>query len=67
MGKSLIMGPSPKKQHANTSIENSIEDMPQEEERLDVNELKGSKQITKETMMLPSNDQDTTTTISSID
>jgi hypothetical protein len=29
--------------------------------------IKGSKQITKETMMLPSNDQNTTTTIGSID
>ncbi len=43
MGKSLIVGPSPKKQHASTSIENSIEDMPQEEERLDVNEYKRIK------------------------
>jgi hypothetical protein len=43
MGRSLIVGPSPKKQHASTLIENSIEDMPQEEEKLDVNELKGSK------------------------
>jgi hypothetical protein len=32
--------------------------MPQEEEELDVNELKGSNQITKENKMLPSNDQD---------
>ncbi len=65
MGKSLIVGPSLKKQHVNTSIEDSVEDMPQEE-KLDVNELKGSKQIPKETMMLPSNDQDTITTIGSI-
>jgi hypothetical protein len=43
MGRSLIMGPSPKKQHANTLIENSIENMPQKEEKLDVNELTGSK------------------------
>jgi len=43
MGKSLIVGPSLKKQHVNTSIEDSVEDMPQEEEKLDVNELKGSK------------------------
>jgi hypothetical protein len=42
MGKSLIVGPSLKKQHVNTSIEDSVEDMPQEE-KLDVNELKGSK------------------------
>jgi len=37
-----------------------------EEEELDVNEFKGSNQITKETKVLPSNDQDTTTTVGSI-
>jgi hypothetical protein len=54
--------PSPKKLHASTSI-----DMPHEKEQLDVNELKGSNQITKETKVLPSNDQYTTTTIGNID
>jgi hypothetical protein len=49
--------PSPKKQHESTSIENSMLDMPHEEEELDVNELKGSNQISKETRVLPSNDQ----------
>jgi hypothetical protein len=38
-----------------------------EEEELAVNEFKGSNQITKETKVLPSNDQDTTTTVGSID
>ncbi len=41
--------------------------MPQEEEELDVNELKGSNQITKETRMSPSNDQDIITTFGRID
>jgi hypothetical protein len=41
--------------------------MPQEEEELDVNELKGSNQITKETRMLLSNDQNISTTFGSID
>jgi hypothetical protein len=31
-------------------------DMPHEEEELDVNEFKGSNNITKETKVLPSND-----------
>jgi hypothetical protein len=34
--------------------------------KLDVNEFKGSSQITKETKMLPSNDQDIITTFSNI-
>ncbi len=41
--------------------------MPQKEEDLDVNELIGSNQITKETKILPSNDQDIITTLGSID
>jgi hypothetical protein len=41
--------------------------MPQEKKKLDVNELKGSNQITKETRMLSSNDQDIITTFGSID
>jgi hypothetical protein len=42
MGRSKV-GPFPKKQHASTcTFESSILDMPQEEEDLDVNELKGS-------------------------
>ncbi len=48
--------PSPKKQHASTSIESFVLDMPHEEEELDVNEFKGSNHITKETRVLPSND-----------
>jgi hypothetical protein len=60
MGRCKVR-PSPKKQHASTSI-----DMLHEEEELDVNEFKGSNQITKETKVLPSNDQDTTTTVGSI-
>jgi len=59
--------PSPKKQHASTSIQSSMLDIPHEEEELDVNELKGSKQINKETKVLTSNDQNTTTTVGSID
>jgi hypothetical protein len=34
---------------------------------LDVNEFKGSNHITKETKVLPSNDQETTTNVGSID
>ncbi len=48
--------PSPKKQDVNTLVESSVLDMPHEEEKLDVNEFKGSNQITKETRVLPSND-----------
>jgi len=66
MGRCKV-GPSPKKQHASTSIESSMLDMPNEEEELDVNELKGSKQINMETRVLTSNDQNTTTTTGSID
>jgi hypothetical protein len=53
---------SPKKLHVSTSI-----DMTHEKEQLDVNELKGSNQITKETKVLSSNDQYTTTIVSNID
>jgi hypothetical protein len=56
------VGPSPKKLHASTSI-----DMPHGKEQLDVNEFKGSNQITKETKVLPSNDQYTTTIVGNID
>jgi hypothetical protein len=49
-------GPSPKKQHINTSIESFMLDMPHEEEELNVNDFKGLNQITKETKVLPSND-----------
>ncbi len=41
--------------------------MTHEKEQLDVNELKGSNQITKETKVLSSNDQYTTTIVSNID
>jgi hypothetical protein len=61
------MRPSPKKQHVSTSIESSMLDMPHEKEELDVNELKGSNQIIKETKLLPSNDQNITTIVGSID
>jgi hypothetical protein len=60
-------GPSPKKQHASTSIESCMLNMPHEEEELDVNELKGSNQISKETKVLISNDQNTTTIVHNID
>jgi hypothetical protein len=67
MGRFKV-GPFPKKQHASTCIfESSVFDMPQKEEDLDVNELIGSNQITKETKILPSNDQDIITTLGSID
>jgi hypothetical protein len=59
--------PSPKKQHASTSIESSMLNMPHEKEELDVNEFKGSNQISKETRVLLSSDQNTTTIVRSID
>ncbi len=48
--------PSPKKQDVNTLVESSVLDMPHEEEKLDVNEFKGSNQITNKTRVFSSND-----------
>ncbi len=62
MAKSKV-GPSLKRHHVNTSSKHIL-DVPQEQPNVD--DPKITEQITKESKLVPSSDQDTSTTVGSI-